>query len=299
MTTRYSKHSEAGSRREPRERVGPAVVGLGRGWGRGSGVVIAPGRVLTNAHVLRGDEVAVTFADGEVARRPGGRRRRRPRRRRGRASTPATRAAVAWEPAGERRSARRAGVRARQPRRPRPAHDVRARVRHRARLPRPARAPHRRLDRAHGAAPARLLRRAARRRRRAPARPQHRAPRGRADPRAARRRGAAAPRRGARPRRGGRAPAARRRARAAARRARACAPRSACRSATACSCAASVDGSPAARAGLERGDLLVRGRRASRSRASTTCSTRSTAPADTLALDRRPRHRGARRRRRA
>jgi S1-C subfamily serine protease len=48
------------------ERVGPAVVGLGRGWGRGSGVVVAPGRVLTNAHNLRGDEVTVTFADGRV-----------------------------------------------------------------------------------------------------------------------------------------------------------------------------------------------------------------------------------------
>ena len=48
------------------ERVGPSVVGLGRGWGRGSGVVVADGRVLTNAHVLRGDEVAVTRADGQV-----------------------------------------------------------------------------------------------------------------------------------------------------------------------------------------------------------------------------------------
>jgi serine protease Do len=48
------------------ERVGPSVVGLGRGWGRGSGVVMAEGRVLTNAHVLRGDELAVTRADGEV-----------------------------------------------------------------------------------------------------------------------------------------------------------------------------------------------------------------------------------------
>jgi serine protease Do len=47
--------------------VGPAVVGLGRGWGRGSGVVIAPGQVLTVAHVLRGDELAVTFADGRTA----------------------------------------------------------------------------------------------------------------------------------------------------------------------------------------------------------------------------------------
>src|SRR4051794_33141485 len=46
------------------ERVGPAVVGLGRGWGRGSGVVVGAGRVLTNAHNLRGEEVTVTFADG-------------------------------------------------------------------------------------------------------------------------------------------------------------------------------------------------------------------------------------------
>jgi serine protease Do len=48
------------------EAVGPSVVGLGRGWGRGSGVVTAAGVVLTNAHVLRGDEVAVTFADGRT-----------------------------------------------------------------------------------------------------------------------------------------------------------------------------------------------------------------------------------------
>src|SRR3954453_6673407 len=42
--------------------VGPAVVGLGRGWGRGSCVVVAPGTVLTNAHNVRGDELTVTFA---------------------------------------------------------------------------------------------------------------------------------------------------------------------------------------------------------------------------------------------
>ena len=47
------------------DRVGPSVIGLGRGWGRGSGVVVADGRALTNAHVLRGDEVAVKRADGE------------------------------------------------------------------------------------------------------------------------------------------------------------------------------------------------------------------------------------------
>jgi serine protease Do len=47
--------------------VGPAVVGLGRGWSRGSGVVVAPGRVLTAAHALRGERVAVTFPDGRTA----------------------------------------------------------------------------------------------------------------------------------------------------------------------------------------------------------------------------------------
>lgn len=46
------------------ERVGPAVVGIGRGWGVGSGVVVAPGRVLTNAHAVRHDETTITFADG-------------------------------------------------------------------------------------------------------------------------------------------------------------------------------------------------------------------------------------------
>jgi serine protease Do len=46
------------------ERVGPSVAGLGRGWGHGSGVVIADGHVLTSAHNLRRDEVTVSFADG-------------------------------------------------------------------------------------------------------------------------------------------------------------------------------------------------------------------------------------------
>ncbi len=49
------------------ERVGPSVVGIGRGT-RGSGVVVASGKVLTNAHNLRGDEVTVTFADGRQTR---------------------------------------------------------------------------------------------------------------------------------------------------------------------------------------------------------------------------------------
>src|SRR4051812_38587724 len=42
-------------------RCGPSVAGLGRGWGRGSGVVVAPNRVLTNAHVLRGADVGVAL----------------------------------------------------------------------------------------------------------------------------------------------------------------------------------------------------------------------------------------------
>jgi serine protease Do len=50
-------------------RVGPAVVGFGRGPGRGSGVVVAAGEILTNAHNLRGEEVTVNFDDG---RRAGG-----------------------------------------------------------------------------------------------------------------------------------------------------------------------------------------------------------------------------------
>lgn len=46
------------------ERIGPSVVGVGRGWRGGSGVVFAPGRVLTNAHAVREGETTVSFADG-------------------------------------------------------------------------------------------------------------------------------------------------------------------------------------------------------------------------------------------
>jgi serine protease Do len=45
--------------------AGPAVVSIGRN-GRGSGFVVAPGRVLTSAHNLRDQTVAVTFADGRA-----------------------------------------------------------------------------------------------------------------------------------------------------------------------------------------------------------------------------------------
>jgi serine protease Do len=46
------------------ERHQHSVVGLGRGWGLGSGTIVAKDRVLTNAHNLRRDEVTVTFSDG-------------------------------------------------------------------------------------------------------------------------------------------------------------------------------------------------------------------------------------------
>jgi serine protease Do len=48
--------------------VGPAVVGIGTRRAMGSGVVVAPGKVLTNAHNIRGDEATVTFSDGREAR---------------------------------------------------------------------------------------------------------------------------------------------------------------------------------------------------------------------------------------
>jgi serine protease Do len=49
------------------ERVSNAVVGIGQRWGVGSGVVIAKDQVLTNAHNVRSDEVTVTFPDGHTA----------------------------------------------------------------------------------------------------------------------------------------------------------------------------------------------------------------------------------------
>ena len=49
---------------ETAAKVGPSVVGLGRGWGLGSGVVIAEGQVLTAAQNLRREELTVVLADG-------------------------------------------------------------------------------------------------------------------------------------------------------------------------------------------------------------------------------------------
>jgi serine protease Do len=49
------------------EGVGSSVVGIGQRWGVGSGIVLGAGRVLTNAHNVRGDQVTVTFGDGRTA----------------------------------------------------------------------------------------------------------------------------------------------------------------------------------------------------------------------------------------
>src|SRR5215471_18674219 len=47
--------------------AGSSVVGIGQRWGVGSGIVLAEGQVLTNAHNVRGSHVTVTFADGRTA----------------------------------------------------------------------------------------------------------------------------------------------------------------------------------------------------------------------------------------
>jgi serine protease Do len=49
------------------EDAGPSVAGIGQRWGSGSGIVLGAGRVLTNAHNVRGSQVTVTFADGRTA----------------------------------------------------------------------------------------------------------------------------------------------------------------------------------------------------------------------------------------
>jgi S1-C subfamily serine protease len=53
--------------RQLAEGTGSSVVGVGQRWGVGSGIVLGGGRVLTNAHNVRGDQGAITFADGRTA----------------------------------------------------------------------------------------------------------------------------------------------------------------------------------------------------------------------------------------
>ena len=49
------------------DRASNAVVGIGQRWGVGSGMILGKDQVLTNAHNVRGDEVTVTFHDGRTA----------------------------------------------------------------------------------------------------------------------------------------------------------------------------------------------------------------------------------------
>ena len=50
------------------KKIGPSIVGVGRRGPHGTGVVVADGTVLTNAHNIRRDTVTVTFADGHSER---------------------------------------------------------------------------------------------------------------------------------------------------------------------------------------------------------------------------------------
>ena len=217
------------------EGAGASVVGIGQRWGVGSGIVLGDGRVLTNAHNVRGDQVTVTFADGRTAEGTvaGQRRRRRPRRHR-RRHRRGGRAAVGRRHIRGHRDAR---VRAVQPGRPRAAGDVRVRLRRRAHLPRSPGPPHHRQPRAHRAAAARLLGRPGRERRRATARDQHQPPRRGLLPGHTRRRRATRAVRRARPRRVRHAAAAGRRHRSRARGPAAAAGRRPARASTACSSA--------------------------------------------------------------
>jgi serine protease Do len=49
------------------EQVSQTVVGVGQRWGVGSGVIIGKDQVLTNAHNVRAEEVTLTFNDGRTA----------------------------------------------------------------------------------------------------------------------------------------------------------------------------------------------------------------------------------------
>jgi serine protease Do len=49
------------------DKAGPSVVGIGNRWAVGSGIVAGPGKVVTNAHNVRREEITVTFADGRRA----------------------------------------------------------------------------------------------------------------------------------------------------------------------------------------------------------------------------------------
>jgi len=53
--------------RQLAEGAGASVVGVGQRRGAGSGIVLGKGQVLTNAHNVHGDQLTVTFAGGRTA----------------------------------------------------------------------------------------------------------------------------------------------------------------------------------------------------------------------------------------
>lgn len=57
----------AAAARQALEAAAPSIVRIGRDGGRGCGIVVADGEVVTNAHNLRGEEVTVAFPDGRCA----------------------------------------------------------------------------------------------------------------------------------------------------------------------------------------------------------------------------------------
>lgn len=63
MSTLWNELEHAATR--VADTAGPATVTIGRS-GRGTGIVVAPGRVLTNAHNLRDRTTQVAFADDRV-----------------------------------------------------------------------------------------------------------------------------------------------------------------------------------------------------------------------------------------
>jgi serine protease Do len=65
MSTSLSQLSEA--IRAVGATVLPAVVRVEGGWRPASGIVVAPGRVLTNAHNVTGGEAVIRFTDGRTA----------------------------------------------------------------------------------------------------------------------------------------------------------------------------------------------------------------------------------------
>ena len=151
----------------------PAVVRIGRAPGRGCGIVVAAGRVLTNAHNLRDRTTEVAFADGRTEQ--------------GRIAgvdpdgdlvvlevdTGDTPAAGVGRRGGR---ARRGRVRGGPRRRRRRAHHLRHGERRRAQLPRSAGPPHHRQPGAHRAPGPRLLGQPVGRRERPAAGDQHRPP---------------------------------------------------------------------------------------------------------------------------